>query len=140
MNSKLYKRVYQLAQQLLACAENEQMDLFNQYYQTLESLCLENESDSHKNHPVQWETLADFTEDFDQAMSLYEKALSVAETRKAVDYSASITFSMASLRQTEQRFDEALKLADKAAAYAEKVNDQQLKQEIKALQKALKKK
>ena len=90
MNTKLYKKVHTLATELLEAAENDDGELFSRHYLELKTLCDDNEN-SDKNHPVQWETLADFTEDLQQALAYYQKALGYAEKIDAKDYMASIS-------------------------------------------------
>ena len=97
MNTNLYKQVHRLAIELLKSADADNEAKFKASYAQLKQLCEENMSDDHKNHPVQWETLADFTEDLDEALAIYQQALDCAVLREAVDYQASISFSMAQL-------------------------------------------
>ncbi|KKK65785.1 hypothetical protein LCGC14_2970630, partial [marine sediment metagenome] len=71
MNTKLYKQVYALAAELLEAAEADDDPLFDRLYEQLRALCYEHEADEVKNHPVQWETLADFTGDCSEALDIY---------------------------------------------------------------------
>ncbi len=137
MNTKLYKQVQQLAADLLAAAENENDRVFQQLYDTLKQLCHENEADAHKNHPVQWETLADFTEDYDEALAIYEKALTVSNACKTRDYNASIQYAMALLLSDMGRETEALERVTSAKASANKIEDTELQREIAQLLKTL---
>ena len=137
MNTKLYKKVQQLAADLLAAAEQNQQSRFYALYQELEALCEDNKDDEHKNHPVQWETLADFTEDYDQALLIYEKALVVSRHRKTRDYSASIQYAMAQLLKEQGKKSEALERITLAEASANKIADSELQREIQQLLKSL---
>ena len=105
---------------------------FNQCYNELKLICEEHEG-TNKDHPVQWETLADFTEDLESAIVIYDKALLKADAIDSKDFQSSIGFSVASL---------ALELGDKAAAIAylskakvscKKIVDHDLKAEINDL-------
>ena len=136
MNSKLYKEVHSLATQLLAAAEKEDGDAFAQGYEQLKALCFDNEEEE-KNHPVQWETLGDFSEDSDEAMLYYKKALGFADEIQAKDYMTSISYAMALLQQEVGDNEQALALAHQAAEYAEKISDAELQQEVADLIKAL---
>ena len=62
MNTKIYKAVLSLTDDLLAAAQEENQVKFDGYYNTLKQLC-EEHANTDKDHPVQWETLADFTDD-----------------------------------------------------------------------------
>ncbi len=97
MNTKIYKRVLFLADHLMAAAEEENQKKFDDYYSQLQALCEEHEA-SEKDHPVQWETLADFTEDLVLAVTLYKKALVKAQEINDKDFCSSIAYSIASLQ------------------------------------------
>ena len=137
MNTKLYKKVQNLAADLMQAAETENDAEFEKLYTELQTLCQENESDEHKNHPVQWETLADFTEDFDQALVIYEKALAVSHLWKTRDYNASIQYAMALLLSDMDRKSEALERVTLAQASANRIEDAELQREISQLLKSL---
>ena len=143
MNTKLYKQVYALAGELMDAAQSEDDALFDTLYQQLKTLCEDNEADEVKNHPVQWETLADFTGDCAQALTLYEKALSYAQAIEAYDYIVSINYAVALLLfeevdlPDENRLEKALVAAQAADEFSEKINDEELQREIKNLLAAL---
>ena len=141
MNTKLYKQVHSLAGELLAAAEAGDDKQFHALYLQLRTLCQDNEADERKNHPVQWETLADFTEDAADALRLYEKALGIAESRQARDYMASICYAMALLLFEEAapvgNLERARLVAQQASEYASRIEDDELKSDIAALIKQL---
>lgn len=130
LNTKLYKRVHTLATEMLEAAQSGDELVFTGLYQELQTLCSDNET-SEKNHPVQWETLADFTEDVPEALGHYKKALESAEAINAKDYMASISYAMAMLLKEEGAIEEALVLAQQADQKAAKIEDKELQQEIK---------
>ena len=74
INTKIYKAVYELAEKLMRAADKEDREAFDSLYAELKAICIENEN-TDKDHPEQWETLADFTEELDDALVGYEKAL-----------------------------------------------------------------
>lgn len=137
MNSKLYKKVHDLAETLLSAVENDNEEQFALQYEELKNICYENEGDDHKNHPVQWETLADFTEEVDEALRLYKKAFEVAEGILAMDYMASITYAMALLLSEAEQEQEALSFIRLADEYAKNISDSELQREINALLQVL---
>ena len=78
MNTKIYKRVLSLTDNLLAAAQQKNQSRFDGYYLELKQLCEEHET-TDKDHPVQWETLADFTDDLALAVTIYKQALVKAQ-------------------------------------------------------------
>ena len=137
MNTNLYKQVHRLAIELLKSDDEGNDSNFKENYERLKKLCEDNAGDEHKNHPVQWETLADFTEDLDEALAIYQQALDCAVLRESVDYQASISFSMAQLLNETERFDAAFEKAQAAKALCEKIDDSELLREVIALNKQL---
>ena len=132
MNTKLYTKVHSLAKGLMKAADNNNQKFFDRQYEQLKQLCEDNEK-GNKNHPVQWETLADFTEETDQALSVYRKALSYAEAISAHEYMASINYSMAILISDDGNKTLALDMAKNAQTYALKNADEQLISDINKL-------
>ncbi len=129
MNTKLYKKVHQLAGDLMKAAVKEDRDAFAILFSELQAICDDNE-DTDKDHPVQWETLADFTEDLPEAVAAYAKALTKAEAINSKDFMSSIAFSMATL-QVELGLEEAaIENLQKAQISANKIEDKGLKAEI----------
>jgi len=137
MNTKIYKKVHTLAIELLKAAENDSADTFNTYYGELKALCEDNEQDDSKNHPVQWETLADFSEDMDLAITLYIKALAYADAIDATDYLASINFALATIYHDREQPELALQHALQGNTHAKNIVDKELQKEIKALLKSM---
>lgn len=136
LSTKLYKRVHTLAEELLKAARKEDEASFEALYAELRVLCEEHEG-TEKNHPVQWETLADFTEESDDALILYRKALTFAEAESAYDYIASINYAMAIMLQELGEKEQALVAANHAHAQAGNISDEELKEEIIHLIEAL---
>ena len=52
MNTKIYKSVHDLAEELMKAASKEDQVTFDALYAELEGICIENES-TEKDHPVQ---------------------------------------------------------------------------------------
>ena len=77
MNTKIYKSVLNIAGEMMDAANEEDRETFDALYAKLKSICIDNEN-TNKDHPVQWETLADFTEELEDAVAGYEKALGKA--------------------------------------------------------------
>ncbi|BBI51595.1 hypothetical protein HORIV_40160 [Vreelandella olivaria] len=107
INTKIYKAVYELAEKLMKAADKEDREAFDALYAQLEAICTENEN-SDKDHPEQWETLADFTEELDEALAVYEKAFEKAVAINSTDHMSSIAFSMAKLQVELGQTDAAI--------------------------------
>ena len=129
MNTKIYKRVLSLAGNLMAAAQEKDQTSFDHYYRELKEVCDGNES-TDKDHPVQWETLADFTDDLDLAVAIYNKALIKAESINSKDFRSSIGFSIALLKIELGDKKSAIEHLEKAKISSNKIVDKELKAEI----------
>ncbi|MFT5594815.1 MAG: hypothetical protein ACI8SR_003215 [Oceanicoccus sp.] len=136
MNTKVYKRVISLAESLLKAANKEDQVTFDALYAELNSICLEHEGDE-KDHPVQWETLADFTDDVEQAAALYRKALEKAELIESADFCSSIRFSLATMLIELGGTQEAIEVLQAAKVGSANIEDKALKNEIHDLLQSL---
>ena len=137
MNTKIYKRVLSLTGNLMDAAEQNNQTRFDGFYLELKQLCQEHEN-SDKDHPVQWETLADFTEDLPLAVSIYQKALEKAEAINDKDFRSSIGFSIASLKVELGESEGAIEYLEQAKISSNKIVDKALKAEIHDLLEKLK--
>lgn len=129
INTKIYKSIYSLAEELLDADRRGDQAAFDAHYAVLQTLCTANEG-TDKDHPEQWETLADFTESREDALALYDKALSKAVAINAKDHMASIAFSMAMLQLELGQNEAAIVNLQNAKASANKSDDKVLKAEI----------
>ena len=136
LNTKLYKSVHTLAGKLMKAADKDDRVAFDSLYAELTAICIDNEN-SEKDHPVQWETLADFTEELDAAVSGYEKAMAKAVAINSKDYMSSIAYSMATLQIELGQPDAAIKSLQEAKINANKIEDKVLKSEIHDLLESL---
>ena len=132
MNTKIYKAVHGLAEKLLAAANKKNQEKFDALYAELKAICEDNE-DTHKDHPVQWETLADFTSDYEEALAIYSKALVKAVAIDSKDFMSSIPFAMATLQAELGLVDAAIENLKNAQVSSEKIEDEDLKIEISKL-------
>lgn len=137
MNTKIYKRVLSLTNELMAAVQQKNQKRFDGYYAELKQLCEVND-DTDKDHPVQWETLADFTDDLSLAVTLYKQALVKAEAINSKDFRSSIGFSIASLQVELGNKMDAIEHLEQAKLSANKISDKELKAEIHDLLEALK--
>ncbi len=132
VNTKIYKAVYELAEKLMKAADKDDRETFESLYAELEAICTENEN-TDKDYPEQWETLADFTEELEDAVVIYEKALEKANAVNSKDHMASIAFSMATLQIELGQTDAAINNLQDAKISANKIEDNELKAEIDEL-------
>lgn len=129
MTAPLHADIEKLTDQLLEAAESGESEAFVKAYENLYQLCYEHEDDE-KNHPLQWEILADFTEDSDQVIRFYQKALGFADEIKLMPALASCQFSLAQHYLYEDDKEQARCAADIALDYAEQTGDQALLRNI----------
>jgi hypothetical protein len=137
MNTKIYKIVLSLTDSLLGAAQERNQTKFDGYYLTLKQLCEEHEN-TDKDHPVQWETLADFTDDLALAVTIYEQALVKAETINSKDFRSSIGYSAAAMKVELGDKTGAIEHLEKAKISCNKIVDKELKAEIHDLLEELK--
>ena len=136
MNTKVYKAVHDLAEELMSAANKNDRKHFELLFSKLKAICEENE-DTSKDHPVQWETLADFTEELEDAITTYEKALAKSIAINNKDHMSSVAFSMATLQLEMGQKEEAIKNLQSAKVSANKIEDKELKAEIHDLLESL---
>ena len=136
MNTKIYKSVYSLAEQLMEAANKDDRETFDSLYAELKVICVDNEN-TDKDHPVQWETLADFTEELEDSVAGYATALEKSIAINSKDYMSSIAFSMATLQIELGQTDAAIKNLQDAKTSANKIEDKELKAEIDELLETL---
>ncbi|MBR2515672.1 MAG: tetratricopeptide repeat protein [Halomonas sp.] len=132
INTKIYKAVYELAEKLMKAAAKDDRATFETLYAELQAICIEHEN-TDKDHPEQWETLADFAEELEDALALYEKALAKATAMDSKDHLSSIGFSMAMLQVELGQTDAAVQSLQQAQESARRIEDGDLKVEIDEL-------
>ncbi|MCC3344106.1 tetratricopeptide repeat protein [Psychrobacter sanguinis] len=129
INTKIYKAIYNLAEDLLEADSQDDQQQFDALYAELKAICTDNEG-TDKDHPEQWETLADFTVDLEQALIIYQKALDKAVKINSKDHMASIAYSMAELQLELGQKEQAIESLKNAKISANKIEDKEFKTEI----------
>ncbi len=129
MNTKIYKKVLSLTDSLMSAAQQQNQARFDGFYLELKQLCEYYET-TDKDHPVQWETLADFTDDLALAITIYQQALVKAEAINSKDFRSSIGFSIATLQVELGDKTGAIEHLEKAKISCNKIIDKELKAEI----------
>jgi len=130
MKAPLYNEILEICQVIADASASDNDEARNEACKNLQKLCAVHQ-DSPKDHPLQWEALADFTEDGDLAMDIYGIALAVADKLKLPEFTASIYLAMAQRQQEFGESDKTLEFANKSAAASESIASEELKQEIK---------
>ncbi len=132
INTKIYKSVYTLAEKLLEADRKGHQEAFNWLYDELKAICTDNEN-TDKDHPEQWETLADFTAELEEALVIYDKALEKAKVINSKDHLSSIAFSMAVIQVELGQKEAAITSLQNAKITANKIEDKEFKVEIDEL-------
>ncbi len=132
MKAPLYNDILTICQEIAdaSTADNDELRLAS--CKKLQVLCATNQG-SPKDHPLQWEALADFTEDGEQAMDIYEVALATAEKLVLPTFTASAYLSMAQRQVEFEEKQQALIFATKANEAAQTIDSEELKDEITEL-------
>ena len=94
MESPIYEEVLQLSLDLVNASSDGFTRDEERAYKTLADLCALHKSTA-MDHPLQWEALADFTSNADDAVAIYVEALTLARHLQLNDYVSSILFAMA---------------------------------------------
>ncbi|MBL4798703.1 MAG: tetratricopeptide repeat protein [Oleispira sp.] len=129
MNTTIYKQVNTLAESLMEAVEQEDQANFDKDYAQLLQICEEHEG-TDKDHPAQWEALADFTGELDLAIAIYDKALIKAEAIDSIDFCSSIGFSIGAMKLELDDKKGAIESLEKAKVACEDIEDKELKAEI----------
>jgi len=129
MKAPLYNEILDICQNIANASAKSDDDARINACNDLQKLCATNQN-SPKDHPLQWEALADFTEDGDQAMDIYQIALSMAEKLKLDTFITSVYLAMAQRQQEFEDNAKALEYANMASTAAQNISSEELKQEV----------
>ena len=129
MKAPLFNEILTICQEIADASAADNDEARAAACKKLQILCATNQN-TPKDHPLQWEALADFTEDGDLAMDIYDVAFNTAEQLSLNVFQASITLSMAQRYQEFEELDKAKEFAEKAKEIAQDIEDEELKTEI----------
>jgi hypothetical protein len=129
MKAPLYDDILAICQEIANASNTDNDELRLASCKKLQVLCATNQ-DSPKDHPLQWEALADFTEDGEQAMDIYEVALATAEKLALPIFTASAYLAMAQRQVEFEEKEQALVFATKANEVAQTIDNEELKTEV----------
>jgi len=132
MKAPLFNDILALSQDIANASAEDNEKKREIACKKLQVLCATNQN-SPKDHPLQWEALADFTEDGDQAIDIYEIGLAVADKLSLTSYTASIYLSMAQRYDEFDELEKALEFVIKANESAKNIESEELKTEISEL-------
>ncbi len=130
MNTKIHKKLNELSINLVKAAKKNDEKTFYLFYGELKALCIDNQEDIHKNNPEQWETLADFTDELEDAIAYYKIALALAVETKDHQFIASINYAMAVMYNDAGYQQDALDCVQHAKRSMKRVHDKVLLEEI----------
>lgn len=86
---EIYDELLRLATQLKEVAMEGNPETTAEHYEQLKDYCLA-QIDEDRDYAFIWETLGDFTDDFDGAVKYYERALEISARDGEPDYSVLI--------------------------------------------------
>ena len=78
MKAPLYNDILKISQDIATASSSNDIEKRELACKALQKLCATHQ-DTPKDHPLQWEALADFTDDGDLALDIYQIALHNAE-------------------------------------------------------------
>ena len=129
MKAPLYDEILNICQQIASASAEGNDEVRNEVCKNLQKLCATNQN-TPKDHPLQWEALADFTDDGDQAMDIYHIDLVMAEKLKLDTFITSVYLAMAQRQQEFEDNTKALEYANMASTTAQNISSEELKQEV----------
>ena len=132
MKAPLYEEILSLSVEISNASTQDDSISRADAWKKLQKLCATNQ-DSPKDHPLQWEALADFTDDGDQAIEIYQIGLNIADKLNLNQHSASIYLAITERYQEFGESEKALEFASKANEFAQLTADEDLKTEISEL-------
>jgi len=132
MKAPLYNEILEICQSMAEASSNEDEKAGELAHQALQKLCQTNQG-TPKDHPLQWEALADFTHDGDQALDIYQLALDCAEKLNLTDSKASVLLAMAQRHDEFEETDKALSFATQAYNLMAEIKNEELKNEVDEL-------
>mgnify|MGYP006141045051 CR=1 FL=1 len=129
MKAPLYNEILNICQEIANASSTENDELRLASVKKLQILCATNQN-SPKDHPLQWEALADFTDDGEQAIDIYQVALATAEQLGLPTFIASSFLAMAQRYAEFEEQEKAQEFAEKANEAAKNSDSEELKLEI----------
>ncbi|MGX1111259.1 hypothetical protein ACSSVW_000638 [Pseudoalteromonas sp. MBR-15] len=129
VDQSIYNSVLDLACELVNSSSAELTQNYWHAYQKLNELC-EMHKGTSKDHPLQWEALADYTRNNKQALNIYLIAIEVATNLNLSEYVASSQLAIAERFLETGNKCEAISWANKADENARRCSNLELRNEI----------
>ncbi|MCU4676124.1 hypothetical protein N7931_10835 [Catenovulum sp. 2E275] len=129
VDQSIYNSVLDLACELVNSSSAELTQNYWHAYQKLNELC-ELHKGTSKDHPLQWEALADYTRNIEQALNIYLIAIEVATNLNLSEYVASSQFAVAERFLEAGNKSEAITWASRADENARTCSNLELRKEI----------
>lgn len=129
MDNEIYDQILAISCDLVNSSSAGDTKSLWYNYNLIQAICHDNEG-TEKDHPFQWETMADFTIDDTASLSIYAKAFDLAEALGLHEYMASIKLALAERYLNLGIPGKAYSSARIADEYAAKTNDLDLRQSV----------
>lgn len=129
MKAPLFDDILNISQQIADASGKEDDAAREEAYKALIKLCAANDN-SPKDHPLQWEALADFTLDADQAIDIYEKGILCADKLSLVDSKASMLLAMAIRFDEMEESAKSAEISTQLTGIAQNITNADLKAEV----------
>lgn len=130
MDSDIYNEVHRIVCDLVNASAIDDTKTYWKLYHVLEVICESNDS-TERDHPFQWETLADFTTDGNTSLTIYGKAFDLAKALNLNEYMASIQLALAERYVELGMHEKAYSFANTANEYAVKTKDFDLRKSVR---------
>jgi hypothetical protein len=129
MKAPLFDEILTICQEIANASSAENDEARIMACKKLQVLCATNQN-TPNDHPLQWEALADFTDDGDQAMDIYQVALATADKMALTTFQASTCLAMGQRYHEFEELEKAQEFATKANELAKTIESEELKIEI----------
>ena len=130
MKAPLFDDIITISQHIADASATNNDAMREDSYKLLIKLCANNDN-SPKDHPLQWEALADFTLDSEQSIDIYQKGLDCAKRLQLTNSIASIYLSMAMRYQEMEESEKAQEYGELSSALLTDITNDDLKDDIK---------
>lgn len=137
MKSPIFEEVIDHCRKIATASQEENEQAREIAYQNLIKLCAKHEN-TPRDHPFQWEALAEFTLDAEQALDIYEKGLAVAQKMSLIDAQASIYLAMIHRQIEIEQLEQANNHLDSVLALQAQIENSNIVEEIEVLSAKLK--
>ena len=127
-----YEELHQFSLELINASCRADKEAVKNSYKDIFDLC-QYYKGTEEDHPFQWETLADFTDEIEKAIDYYRIGLNLAINQNLKEYEASISIGLGKLLKDSNELVEASDLFKKAKIICEELGGQEFIESLKDL-------